>query len=390
MKVQILNKIVLISSLSLLALACSESVGDVAGEGSEPGQCEDGADNDNDGYYDCDDNDCFAAPACNGEVDTGDPVVDGDIDGDNDGFTPNEGDCDDDDKNVNPDEKEICNNKDDDCDGTKDNDPIDGDTYYEDWDNDGYGDASNSMEACDEPNGYVDNDDDCDDTDSLVRPGGNEISWNGVDEDCDGVDFNGMSCAEDAAEDALAYISYYAWSVADSTGNMTLASWAITNQTLFVDYDAGQAVNVERDGESSTELAISMDTYIAMNQSSDPFYLDFNVLGGAYAEYCYGYVPWMDLKFQGEISIAVNGSSVDSTVNMSAAWDGLIQDDMVLDSGCNLGTLDFAWDYLYAEGYIPYSNLLGFIDASYQQTADALADVIEDEVKWFIDYSCAQ
>jgi hypothetical protein len=86
----------------------------------------------------------------------------------------------------------------------------------------------------------------------------------------------------------------------------------------------------------------------------------------------------------------VNGSSVDSTVNMSAAWDGLIQDDMVLDSGCNLSTLDFAWDWLYAEGYIPYSNLLGFIDASYQQTADALADVIEDEVKWFIDYSCAQ
>ena len=64
MKVQIMKKIVLISSLSLFAMACSESVGEPAGEGSEPGQCEDGADNDDDGYYDCDDNDCFASPAC--------------------------------------------------------------------------------------------------------------------------------------------------------------------------------------------------------------------------------------------------------------------------------------------------------------------------------------
>ncbi len=216
------------------------------------------------------------------------------------------------------------------------------------------------------------------------------ISWNGVDEDCDGVDFNGMSCAEDAAEDALAYISYYSWNVSDSTGNMTLASWAITNQILYVDYESGKAVNVERDGESSTELAISMDTFIQMNQQNQPFYLDFDVLGGTYVENCYGYVPWMDLKFQGEISIAVNGNTVDSTVKMSAAWDGLIQDDMVLDSGCNLSTLSFIWDYLYGQGYIPYSNLLGFIDNSYQETADALADVIESEVKWFIDYECGQ
>jgi hypothetical protein len=390
MKVQIMKKIVLISSLSLFALACSEKVGDDAKEGSEPGQCEDGADNDGDGYYDCEDNDCFTSPACTGEVDTGDPVEDGDIDGDNDGFTPNEGDCDDDDKKIHPDADEKCNNVDDDCDGTKDNDPVDGDTYYEDWDSDGYGDANNPMEACDQPNGYVTNDDDCDDTSSLIRPGGNEISWNGIDEDCDGLDFNGLSCAEDAAEDALAYIAYYGWIVADDIGSYTLASWAITNQLLYVDYDAGKAVNVERDGEGSTELAISMDTFIQMNQSGNPFDLNFDILYGAYVEQCTGYVPWMPLKFEGEISIAVNGSSIDSTVSMSAAWDGLVQDDMVLDSACNLNTLAFIWDYLYAQGYIPYSNLLGFLDNSYQNTADALSDVVETTVKAFIDYECAQ
>jgi hypothetical protein len=98
----------------------------------------------------------------------------------------------------------------------------------------------------------------------------------------------------------------------------------------------------------------------------------------------------MPLKFEGEISIAVNGSSIDSTVSMSAAWDGLVQDDMVLDSACNLNTLAFIWDYLYAQGYIPYSNLLGFLDNSYQNTADALSDVVETTVKAFIDYECAQ
>lgn len=390
MKVQFMKKIVLISSLSLFALACSEKVGDDAREGSEPGQCDDGADNDGDGYFDCDDNDCFTAPACTGEVDTGDPVEDGDIDGDNDGFTPNEGDCDDNDKNVHPGANEKCNNKDDDCDGIKDNDPVDGDTYYEDWDGDGYGDASNAMEACDQPNGYVTNDDDCDDTSNLVRPGGNEISWNGIDEDCDGLDFNGMSCAEEAAEDALAYIAGYAWYVSDTTGAYTLMDYAITDQVLYVDYTEGQAVNVEPDGESSTKLAIAMDTYVAMNTSSNQYRVEVNAPIAGYAAICYGYTPWLDLRFEGEIDIQVNGTTVNSTVTMAAAWDGLVQDDMVLDSNCNLETVNWIVNFAYGQGWIPFSNLLDFFDKAYQDTADALSDVIEDEVKWFIDYECGQ
>jgi hypothetical protein len=388
MKVQILKNIVLMSSLSLFALACSESVGEDAKEGATPGECEDGADNDGDGYYDCDDNDCFTAPACRDGVDTGDPIDDDDVDGDNDGFTPNEGDCDDDDKKVHPDAKEKCNDIDDDCDGIKDNDPVDGDTYYEDWDNDGYGDSNNAMEACDQPNGYVENDDDCDDTDSLVRPGGNEISWNGVDEDCDGTDFNGLSCAEGAAEDALWYISYYAYWVADETGSyLSLENWAITNQILYIDYNEGQAVNIESADGGSTNLGISMDTFIAMNSASNPF--DVN-LTGLYDEHCWGNVPWMDLKFEGDISINVAGTTIDSTVNMNAVWDGLIQDNLNLNSACNLSDIDFAINWLYDEGYLPFSNLLAFFDNSYKETADALADVIESEVKWFIDYECSQ
>jgi hypothetical protein len=61
-------------------------------------------------------------------------------------------------------------------------------TYYADADNDGYGDADNPIEACSQPDGYVPNDDDCDDTNDKIHPNGVEICGNGIDEDCDGQD----------------------------------------------------------------------------------------------------------------------------------------------------------------------------------------------------------
>jgi len=378
MKVQNMKKIFLISSLSLFAMACSEPVGDELREGQEPGQCEDGADNDGDGYYDCEDNDCFNAPACGGTGETGDPVVDDD----NDGYTVADGDCDDNDKNVHPGADEKCNNKDDDCDGTKDNDPVDGDTYFEDWDNDGYGDPNNALEACDEPHGYVDNDEDCDDTDSLVYPGANEISWNGKDEDCDGTDFNGTSCVEDSAEDALDYVSYWYYNVADEVGTYSgIASWEITNQILYFDGDKSQVAG----GESSTDFDMKLDAFVAMNSSSNPFYVDIT---GIYPEFCWGSVGWMPVSFEGSVAVSVSGTAVTPTVNLSPVWDGLVQDDMNLNSDCSLSTIDFVINLLHDAGYLPFSNLLSFFDDSYDETMQALADLIEGEVEWYIEYNC--
>ena len=58
-------------------------------------------------------------------------------------------------------------------------------SYYGDADSDGYGDAIVSVLDCNQPSGYVTNDDDCDDTDAAIYPGASE-SCNLIDDDCDG------------------------------------------------------------------------------------------------------------------------------------------------------------------------------------------------------------
>lgn len=64
----------------VLLLNCAEET-----EGRNPGECSDGADNDGDGYYDCNDLDCMLAPDCEGEGDTDtDTDTDSDTDTDTD------------------------------------------------------------------------------------------------------------------------------------------------------------------------------------------------------------------------------------------------------------------------------------------------------------------
>ena len=92
----------------------------------------------------------------------------GDIDFDDDNFTGNEGDCNDEDNEINPDSQEVCDGVDNNCDGQIDEGVKT--TFYHDVDNDGYGNLNDTTEACEQPSGYVTDNTDCNDSDSNEHP----------------------------------------------------------------------------------------------------------------------------------------------------------------------------------------------------------------------------
>ncbi|SLM30506.1 exported hypothetical protein [Desulfamplus magnetovallimortis] len=83
---------------------------------------------------------------------------------------------------------------DDDCDDTDASvhqncdPPLETTTYYPDIDRDGYGDEDHPYEATSQPAGYVLDHTDCDDTDASIHPGATEIAGDGIDQNCDGID----------------------------------------------------------------------------------------------------------------------------------------------------------------------------------------------------------
>ncbi len=118
-----------------------------------------------------------------------------------DGHVGNCDDCDDTDPLIPGAEEICCNNKDDNCDGQVDEGCCEVcENYCFDTDGDGYGDPNITKEACTQPDGYIGNCDDCDDSDSTVPAP--EIC-NEKDDDCDGETDESSECnADDSSEQA--------------------------------------------------------------------------------------------------------------------------------------------------------------------------------------------
>jgi hypothetical protein len=127
------------------------------------------------------------------------------VDADGDGI-PSDMDCDDDDPLVNPDALERCNGVDDNCDGNVDEGVTR--TYYADVDNDLYGDPNTPIEACELPDGAIDNDLDCQDDNFDINPDVIEL--------CDDIDHN---CDGDPRADAIGDTVYWRDQDNDGFGN---------------------------------------------------------------------------------------------------------------------------------------------------------------------------
>jgi large repetitive protein len=199
----------------------TEACGIAEGQSEEGGDCDDT----NSSVYPESEEICDGIDQdCDGEIDDGVMNIyfrdmDGDGYGDEDnsamaceligGYTEEGGDCDDTPPTgpentggafINPGMEDLCDGVDNNCDGNLDEEaPANAPWYYEDTDEDGYGDADTAIQACQEPEGYVQNSTDCDDSDPAILPGAVEV--------CDLVDNDCSGAVDDLAIDGLPYYS---------------------------------------------------------------------------------------------------------------------------------------------------------------------------------------
>jgi hypothetical protein len=179
-------------------------------------------------------------------------------------------DCDDSESDVYPGAVETCDGEDDDCDGSVDEEATDFATYYADADNDGYGDADYTVEACSPPTGYVANTEDCDDGDSAVNPAASEVC-DSQDNNCDGL------TDDSSATDAK---TYYADVDADGDGDPSSTIKACTRPSGYIgnkkDCDDGDAAISSKATEICDSQDNDCDGTIDESDASDAstYYLD--------------------------------------------------------------------------------------------------------------------
>jgi uncharacterized protein (TIGR02145 family) len=167
-----------------------------------------------------------------------------DLDNDNDGYTENQGDCDDNNAQINPGATEIEDGVDNDCDGDID----------EGFDVDG--------------DGYSLNQGDCDDANAQVNPGATEIE-DGIDNDCDGdIDegFDASGTVTDQDGNTYDYLTY---------GNQV---WTVENAEM-ISYRDGTPIPQVTDATEWQNLNTGAWAYYENDPTKGKLYNWYAVMG---------------------------------------------------------------------------------------------------------------
>ncbi|MFM7199444.1 MAG: MopE-related protein [Myxococcota bacterium] len=127
------------------------------------------------------------------------------------GYIGNSTDCNDSSAQINPSATEICDGKDNDCNGTIDLNASNANTYYKDVDGDGYGQSSSTVRECNQPGGYAVRGGDCNDQSLAINPGAVEL--------CDGLDNDCDLLTDDADPSVIGQGRWYKDADADTYGN---------------------------------------------------------------------------------------------------------------------------------------------------------------------------
>ena len=148
------------------------------------------------------------------------------------GYSTNSSDCNDGNFAIKPTAIEQCDLVDNDCDMQTDEGVKS--TFYRDADGDGFGDATQTTQACTAPAGYSASAADCNDGANTVHPNAVEVCWDNVDNNCTGIQDDAAECQIACNWSGARWLSH-----GHDTGNaIKVGVWAscAAGQLTYMDY----------------------------------------------------------------------------------------------------------------------------------------------------------
>jgi len=148
----------------------------------------------------------------------------------------------------------------------------------------------------------------------------------------------------------------------------------------------GQGTTVT-DTTDPTEFDLEIDTYMALNQAHDPFYVYTDAIIYEYPEWCVGMMDWTSLTYEGNLNLDVDGGTVtgDAQIIANASYgSGDLYMEDYYGGMCDMEVIDLVLDYA------GYGGIFDFMSGNVDSIVDLLATEIEDEIEWWVEYNCSE